>query len=192
MDSDESTDAKNLAAKTGAQLEDAVEKIISKVDSEQAHREMFIHALFAAKNESREDELRCLLDSMPEMGLSLRSSRDYLEELELVGALESDVEHEDSNKGEGNQGNGLSEGLRTWRLTEAGTVALEAISPLRRFEFLLAEEPGEEKVFRWILDFCESPRKRFEIEMRLRWRRAFLAERASRSRTTSIAWSDAE
>lgn len=51
-----------------------------------------------------------------------------------------------------------------WETTEAGWAALEKNDPVQRLRHLAAEEPQNIDTYRLILDFCQTPRSREEIE----------------------------
>jgi hypothetical protein len=96
----------------------------------------------------------------PEMKTAIHEPHVLLGWLEDVGGIERVA----PGRGEEAEEEIEEETQEKWRTTQAGKKVAEMEAPHRKLLKLLAGEPSYRQIYVQVLDFCQSPRKRTEIE----------------------------
>ncbi len=141
-------------------IDDAEKKILDLLTSERQYQLVFYKILKFCETPRRTSEVEEEIRSFPEMKTAIHSPHVLLEWLEKVGGVEHTtvaVEEEAEGKAEKETG-------EKWQVTQAGKTVAEMEAPQKRLLELLAREPVYSQIYVQVLDFCQSPRKRTEIE----------------------------
>lgn len=130
-------------------MENAEKKILDLITGERAYRLVFYKVLKFCETPRPTAEVEGEVLSFPEMKTAIHSPTILLGWLEEVGGIECVVVEEEEER---------------WQTTEAGRKVVEIEAPERRLLELLSKEPVYSEIYMQVLRFCQTPRKRTEIE----------------------------
>ena len=127
----------------------AEKKILDLISSEPAYRLVLYKILEFCETPRSATEVGQEVRSFPEMKTAIHSPVILLGWLEEVGSIERIVVDKEEER---------------WQTTEAGKKVAELEAPAKRLLELLAQEPVYHDIYMQVLQFCQSPRARTEIE----------------------------
>ena len=141
------------------------------VFTEYAQHEIFYNVLKLVDAQSDEKELMSQIKALPQMKLSLRSPRWYLNALCEAGALSREPLEDESTDGKSETATSTQGAVTIkhyrWFITPVGSQLLIDLAPSARLHALIGEDPKAWPIYQLILDFCENPRTRTDIEKHL-------------------------
>jgi len=129
-------------------MENAEKKILDRISSEPGYGLVFYKVLRFCETPRSTVEVEEEVLSFPEMKTAIHSPNILLGWLEEVGGIERVVVEEEER----------------WQTTDAGKKAAEVEAPEKRLLELLSKEPVYSDIYMQVLIFCQTPRKRTEIE----------------------------